>query len=533
MHQRGAINWFQMLNNSPFEAKVVYRGQTLARGAAQGIGGEFSRQILTRLEKDALSQKPDILHITVGTNDIKNSYTAKNVYNNIILMVRKAMQYGVRAVWIDEVTPRNNDGATAFTAAQELERLALNRMLRSLEDSLPGFVYAVSADPFINPATGLMNSLFAYDGLHLNSNGALLKAKQMTRIWKRMGGRIIPRQMTPAYNSSTNPYGNIFVNPDLTGTGGTISTGGAGVLPDNTRAERSTGSQATYVASIVNEADMFGNLVNKVKLDITSDGSTADTEVVRFRPLADITTNISAGGWYEASFEIEMLEPSNVNNDPLRSLYITWTDQTTNGLDQRIFSSRWTSSGVKDIWPKSREKLIYRSQPIYLKGVTGLRCYILAEIDGTVAGSRTIKICNPQINPVPPPILPYTDRSRRTLLWSCRGADFQSTADQWFEKEFAGSLYAITDIVGIARTGGATVACAGGIYTAVSKGGTALVAAAQSWIGMSAANKITKATLGAACDSDAHTANPILSLTTGSTAAVTGDVLIYGYAMDE
>ena len=121
---------------------------------------------------------------------------------------------------------------------------------------------------------------------------------------------------------------------------------------------------------------------------------------------------------------------------------------------------------------------------------------------------------------------------RLTLLFIKRLADMQLTTDQSFTKSFTGTRYEITSVVAHCKTGGATVACAGGIYTAAAKGGTPLVAAAQSWIGLSAANKLVTATLAAVVGTDSQTATPILSLTTGSTAPVTADIFIWGYILD-
>jgi len=119
-----------------------------------------------------------------------------------------------------------------------------------------------------------------------------------------------------------------------------------------------------------------------------------------------------------------------------------------------------------------------------------------------------------------------------TRLFTAKAANFQSTADQPLAKHGNFNSYRITGVTAVARSGGATVACAGGIYTAATKGGTALVAAGQSWLGLSATGKMTDATLAVVNNTDVQTATPILSLTTGSTAAVTADVFVYGYIMD-
>jgi hypothetical protein len=140
----------------------------------------------------------------------------------------------------------------------------------------------------------------------------------------------------------------------------------------------------------------------------------------------------------------------------------------------------------------------------------------------------------------PPVVLTPTDVANQILverfnqrLFLGRAFNLQSTSDQALTKIFTGTAYSITSVIAVCKSGGATVVCAGGIYTATSKGGNALVAAAQSWIGLSAANKRVSATLASIVDTDIQTATPIyFSLTTGSTAAATADVFVFGVVLD-
>jgi hypothetical protein len=118
------------------------------------------------------------------------------------------------------------------------------------------------------------------------------------------------------------------------------------------------------------------------------------------------------------------------------------------------------------------------------------------------------------------------------LLFVIRGANFQLTTDQPLQRTLGFTNYVPTKILAKHVSGGASVACAGGIYTAASKGGSAIVAAAQSWLNLTGAGKIVDATLAAVVGTDVRTETPILSLTTGSTAAVTADVYVFGVILD-
>ena len=122
--------------------------------------------------------------------------------------------------------------------------------------------------------------------------------------------------------------------------------------------------------------------------------------------------------------------------------------------------------------------------------------------------------------------------SKPEPLFTCRGANLQSTADQPFEKVGGFINYKITGVEALCKTGGATIACLGGIYTGAGKTGNILIAAAQSWIGLSAPGKTTPITLGAPISTDIQTATPIFALSTGSTAAATADIFIFGEVLD-
>src|SRR6266446_4068784 len=113
--------------------------------------------------------------------------------------------------------------------------------------------------------------------------------------------------------------------------------------------------------------------------------------------------------------------------------------------------------------------------------------------------------------------------SRQEALFVLWGADLQSTADQPFQRNGAFVNYKITRIDSICRSGGVTVSCLGGIYTGVNKSGSALVSAAQSWLGLSAAGKSLDVTLAGVVSTDIQTLAPILSLTTGSIAPALAD----------
>lgn len=122
--------------------------------------------------------------------------------------------------------------------------------------------------------------------------------------------------------------------------------------------------------------------------------------------------------------------------------------------------------------------------------------------------------------------LPYN----YTLLGILKTANLNSTADQAIAIQGA-AKYIIDKVIvtNISTSLGASIA-AGGFYSAASKGGTIIVAAAQLYTALTAASKFTALTM--ALTTDSLTAQTIyFSLTTAHGSAATADIYVYGYVL--
>ena len=118
------------------------------------------------------------------------------------------------------------------------------------------------------------------------------------------------------------------------------------------------------------------------------------------------------------------------------------------------------------------------------------------------------------------------DRFGGILLGELIGANMNSTSDQQIVIFSAPAKYIIRRIVATNASISLTTAV-GGIYTAVSKGGTAVVANSQAYSTLSAGTKFLDLTL--ASNTDYRTATSLyLSLTTPQGAAATADIFVYG-----
>lgn len=116
---------------------------------------------------------------------------------------------------------------------------------------------------------------------------------------------------------------------------------------------------------------------------------------------------------------------------------------------------------------------------------------------------------------------------KRVLLGKKVSADMNSTSDQSIT--INSSNYIIRQIL-VTNASVSLTTSAGGVYTAASKGGTAIVANTQVYSALTSATKALDLTLN---NTDRRTETTIyLSLTTGQGSAATADVYIFGDRLD-
>lgn len=114
------------------------------------------------------------------------------------------------------------------------------------------------------------------------------------------------------------------------------------------------------------------------------------------------------------------------------------------------------------------------------------------------------------------------------LLWSLIGADMTLTTDQALVKAFGFTNYIIDRII-VMNASVSLAAAVGGIYTAASKGGTAVVANSQVFSALTGAAPTLALTLNS---TDLRTgASLFLSLTVPQLTAATCDLRVFGYAL--
>lgn len=116
------------------------------------------------------------------------------------------------------------------------------------------------------------------------------------------------------------------------------------------------------------------------------------------------------------------------------------------------------------------------------------------------------------------------------LLFVLLNADMNSTSDQQFTKVGTFTNFVLLQAKCSYVSGAALTTAAGGIYTAASKGGTAIVANTQTYTQNTAAGTGTNLTLAAAPGSGERSDGALyLSLTTPQGSAGVSNIRVYGY----
>src|SRR5580692_2353210 len=114
------------------------------------------------------------------------------------------------------------------------------------------------------------------------------------------------------------------------------------------------------------------------------------------------------------------------------------------------------------------------------------------------------------------------------VLCSIRAANFNITTDQACTIPAGVTAWVPTSIIATNCSGTFTLA-AGGVYPATSKGGTALVAAAQAYTALTGATVVLGLTLAANIATTRQTVNTVyLSLTTAAGGAAPCDFYLIG-----
>jgi lysophospholipase L1-like esterase len=129
-----------------------------------GIPGNTTSQMLSRLGRDVLAYKPDLLFVMGGTNDIGLDMSIANAVANIRRIVDTARANGITVVLM---TVPPVDGDYAYRTANRAEYNADLATLAGQEGIMLVDVFSA----LVTEDGSLVPGYAAFDGLHLSQLG--------------------------------------------------------------------------------------------------------------------------------------------------------------------------------------------------------------------------------------------------------------------------------------------------------------------------------------------------------------------------
>lgn len=282
----------------------------------QGIAGQNTTQMLARIGLVTAQIIPGktLVPFLGGTNDISSNpsilpgdvNTAGTSISNINQIVTQLVTAGAK-VLIHTIWKR---GIPQASYPYEAQRQTVNTFIRSLAGT-PG-VTVFDVDSVYNPETMSDEA----QGLHPNPYGAFVVASAEAPL--------VASFIDPA-SILVGQSGNLLVNPGLTGTGGTLTSGTAtGVVANNWRLYRDTGN---LNGTVVGSKEVGSDGVERQVVTVTANGTGACWGY--FETAAVVPTGGLAGELFEAWVGTELDNGTNLNT--ASACQIIWNGRAMNG----------------------------------------------------------------------------------------------------------------------------------------------------------------------------------------------------------
>lgn len=142
-----------------------------------GIGGDTTAGMLSRFPADVLANKPDIVILTGGTNDLWWDLPLKFIVSNLLTMVYQAQYYGIIPLLglpmgfdIEQTSklPESPPEAGYLKLFSNIEKLVYKLKRIAKEGEIDTVDYH---DLFMNDQEHIYSTYFLEDGVHPNQEG--------------------------------------------------------------------------------------------------------------------------------------------------------------------------------------------------------------------------------------------------------------------------------------------------------------------------------------------------------------------------
>ena len=144
----------------------------------KGLSGNKSAHLLRRLNRDLVASTPELIFILIGTNDIAQGFTDKEILNNIHSILDICLEnIHIKDIFITSVLPTRDNEPRPNERIREL-----NKKIQIISGELKVNyldIYSLFVD-----GTGQLFSDLTNDGLHLNEKAYLKWADFLRKLLK-------------------------------------------------------------------------------------------------------------------------------------------------------------------------------------------------------------------------------------------------------------------------------------------------------------------------------------------------------------
>jgi lysophospholipase L1-like esterase len=264
---QGIVTWVNVLTRQRFK----YYGP-------KGVFGSTSDTFVSRFDTNIKPLAPGWIILTSPcSNDVASNASVATIQSRLTQYLDKCAAIGARVI-ICTIPPRN-----ALNTAQRNVMSAVNRWIREQGQVRRG-VYIVDAwQLLVDPANGGLRTGVASDGIHMNGLGA-----------QRVGQAIanVVNSLTPPVDvlgwGEDTDLQAVMVNPNLTGTTGTLNNGITGSVATSWKVGSITGAAVTATASKVARTDFMPGEWQQISIT-TGEGAQLQQDLIFANMVAGTT----------------------------------------------------------------------------------------------------------------------------------------------------------------------------------------------------------------------------------------------------
>ena len=388
---RSWIDWTSFFANGGVETLDIsdttdYTGWGTRKfwGTNFGVSGQTCDEILARIPLLIRNKAMfDVVILDMGTNDMGTALTKEEIHSKRIQAVKMLTDEGLKVVLLTILA--RDISSWPSGSSQRKKANWINQKTRDYYRNKKNVIVHDWNQDWVDVTTGdgVPATAYSDDGIHFATRGGYRVGKG---LWDRTLSKIMPvgisRISSPddKFDAVDNPYGNITLNPFMTGTGGTASAPNTGTVPTSWVVERNTGSSCSAAASIISNGVHEGN---SLRLTFTLGGSSDEVFYVRTAP-AD-TTHTLADKWVQPYVTIK----TNSSADTIKSIKLVLIDQqNTNNRSENFREIGTFYYPAESI---SQGQIVGR--PIKLSsGSTTIRLRVEVHVNGAGATAPVIDI---------------------------------------------------------------------------------------------------------------------------------------------